>query len=203
MGVLEGVAISGPWANGPRFVGPGVTSLCGALQRRRTDNPVLPGSPRVPLVELFENRDYRGSTHFFFDVGHGNYLAYFDFPGLDLGAYREVVGGTPSHRYFGKPANSGNGSWPSWRRPESKPICERFLGLLCRARWRAAQLLSYPLNDMYGTIVGRGPVGTITRGKVPAHGSARAIVKTEVAWWARGDRSSTAEVQPRGRCTPR
>ena len=38
-----------------------------------------------PLVELFENRDYRGSTHFFFDVGHGNYLAYFDFPGLDLG----------------------------------------------------------------------------------------------------------------------
>src|ERR1039458_4180181 len=24
-----------------------------------------------PLVELFENRDYRGSTHFFFDVGHG------------------------------------------------------------------------------------------------------------------------------------
>jgi Glyoxalase/Bleomycin resistance protein/Dioxygenase superfamily len=33
-----------------------------------------------PLVELFENRDYRGSTHFFFDVGHGNYLAYFDFP---------------------------------------------------------------------------------------------------------------------------
>ncbi len=46
-----------------------------------------------PLAELFENRDYRGSTHFFFDVGHGNYLAYFDFPGLDLGEYREVLGG--------------------------------------------------------------------------------------------------------------
>src|ERR1700688_2892810 len=46
-----------------------------------------------PLVELFENRDYRGSTHFFFDVGHGNYLAYFDFPGLDLGQYRELLGG--------------------------------------------------------------------------------------------------------------
>src|SRR5580704_4656150 len=46
-----------------------------------------------PLVELFENRDYRGSTHFFFDVGHGNYLAYFDFPGLDLGPYGEVLGG--------------------------------------------------------------------------------------------------------------
>ena len=46
-----------------------------------------------PLVELFENRDYRGSTHFFFDVGHDNYLAYFDFPGLELGEYREVLGG--------------------------------------------------------------------------------------------------------------
>src|SRR6202140_4758744 len=51
------------------------------------------GLLEFPLVELFENRDYRGSTHFFFDVGHGNYLAYFDFPGLDLGPYREVLGG--------------------------------------------------------------------------------------------------------------
>lgn len=46
-----------------------------------------------PLVEMFENRDYRGSTHFFFDIGHGNTLACFDFPGLDLGSYREVLGG--------------------------------------------------------------------------------------------------------------
>lgn len=46
-----------------------------------------------PLVELFENRDYEGSTHFFFDVGNGNTLAYFDFPGLDLGDYAEVLGG--------------------------------------------------------------------------------------------------------------
>jgi catechol 2,3-dioxygenase-like lactoylglutathione lyase family enzyme len=46
-----------------------------------------------PLVELFENRDYQGSTHFFFDVGNGNLLAFFDFPGLDLASYREVLGG--------------------------------------------------------------------------------------------------------------
>ena len=46
-----------------------------------------------PLVELVENRDYKGSTHFFFDIGHGNALAFFDFPGLDLGAYQEVLGG--------------------------------------------------------------------------------------------------------------
>jgi catechol 2,3-dioxygenase-like lactoylglutathione lyase family enzyme len=46
-----------------------------------------------PLVELFENRDYKGSTHLFFDLGHDNTLAFFDFPGLDLGPYREVLGG--------------------------------------------------------------------------------------------------------------
>ena len=37
-----------------------------------------------PLVELFENRDYEGSSHFFFDIGAGNMLAFFDFPGLGL-----------------------------------------------------------------------------------------------------------------------
>ena len=46
-----------------------------------------------PLTELFENRDYQGSTHFFFDIGHGNALAFFDLPGLDLGPYAEVLGG--------------------------------------------------------------------------------------------------------------
>ncbi len=46
-----------------------------------------------PLTELFENRDYHGSTHFFFDIGHENALAFFDFPGLDVGPYAEVLGG--------------------------------------------------------------------------------------------------------------
>ena len=46
-----------------------------------------------PLTELFENRDYHGSTHFFFDIGNGNALAFFDFPGLELGPYQEVLGG--------------------------------------------------------------------------------------------------------------
>ena len=46
-----------------------------------------------PLIEMFENRDYAGSTHFFFDIGAGNALAYFDLPGLDLGPYAEVLGG--------------------------------------------------------------------------------------------------------------
>ena len=46
-----------------------------------------------PLTEMFENRDYQGSTHFFFDIGNGNLLAFFDFPGLDVGPYAEVLGG--------------------------------------------------------------------------------------------------------------
>lgn len=50
------------------------------------------GVLEFPLTELFENRDYQGSTHFFFDVGNGNALAFFDFPGLDLGPYAEVLG---------------------------------------------------------------------------------------------------------------
>ncbi|MEI4272038.1 VOC family protein [Klenkia sp. LSe6-5] len=46
-----------------------------------------------PLTELIDNRDYPGSSHFFFDIGHENLLAFFDFPGLDLGPYAEVLGG--------------------------------------------------------------------------------------------------------------
>ena len=46
-----------------------------------------------PLAELIENRDYPGSSHFFFDIGNKNLLAFFDLPGLDLGPYAEVLGG--------------------------------------------------------------------------------------------------------------
>ncbi|GHE10456.1 glyoxalase [Klenkia taihuensis] len=46
-----------------------------------------------PLTELIDNRDYPGSTHFFFDIGHENLLAFFDFPGLPVGPYAEVLGG--------------------------------------------------------------------------------------------------------------
>ncbi|MDI9917741.1 VOC family protein [Rhodococcus sp. IEGM 1379] len=46
-----------------------------------------------PLTELIENRDYPGSSHFFFDIGNSNLLAFFDFPGLDVGPYQEVLGG--------------------------------------------------------------------------------------------------------------
>ncbi|MGH3314482.1 MAG: VOC family protein [Streptomyces sp.] len=46
-----------------------------------------------PLVEIVENRDYRGSTHFFFDIGNGNLLGFFDFPGHDHPPFSETLGG--------------------------------------------------------------------------------------------------------------
>lgn len=46
-----------------------------------------------PLTEMFENRDLPGSTHFFFDIGNGNALAFFDLPGVDPRPYAEVLGG--------------------------------------------------------------------------------------------------------------
>jgi catechol 2,3-dioxygenase-like lactoylglutathione lyase family enzyme len=46
-----------------------------------------------PLIDMFENRDLPGSTHFFFDVGNGNTVAFFDLPGVDVGSYAEVFGG--------------------------------------------------------------------------------------------------------------
>jgi glyoxylase I family protein len=45
-----------------------------------------------PLVELVENRDYAGSSHFFFDIGNRNLLGFFDFPGLDSPPWVETIG---------------------------------------------------------------------------------------------------------------
>ena len=45
-----------------------------------------------PLVELVENRDYSGSSHFFFDIGNRNLLGFFDFPGHGHQDYLETIG---------------------------------------------------------------------------------------------------------------
>jgi catechol 2,3-dioxygenase-like lactoylglutathione lyase family enzyme len=67
-----------------------VAVLCADVERTiRFYQDVL----EFPLTEIFENRDYKGSNHFFFDIGNGNLLAFFDFPGLDLSPYAEVLGG--------------------------------------------------------------------------------------------------------------
>jgi catechol 2,3-dioxygenase-like lactoylglutathione lyase family enzyme len=67
-----------------------VALLCSDVERTiRFYQEVL----EFPLTEIVENRDYAGSNHFFFDIGNGNLLAFFDLPGLDLGPYAEVLGG--------------------------------------------------------------------------------------------------------------
>ena len=67
-----------------------VALLCSDVERTvRFYQEIL----EFPLTEIFENRDYAGSNHFFFDIGNDNLLAFFDLPGLDLGPYAEVLGG--------------------------------------------------------------------------------------------------------------
>lgn len=107
-----------------------------------------------PLVELFENRDYRGSTHLFFDVGHDNYLAYFDFPGLDLGAYAEVLGGLHHIAISVTPDR--------WVRLVAKldaaGIETQIVGdasvYFAGPDGERLELVALALNDMYGTVVG-------------------------------------------------
>jgi len=70
------------------------------------------GLLEFPLTDLFQNRDYAGSTHFFFDIGNGNALAFFDFPGLGLDEYAEVLGG---HHHLAISMERSN-----WERMRSK-----------------------------------------------------------------------------------
>jgi len=107
-----------------------------------------------PLFELFENRDYQGSTHFFFDLGNGNALAFFDLPGLDLGPYAEVLGGlhhlaisVPPDRWTRLKANLDaagidyahvDGSSLYFHGPDGERL----------------ELISDPLGEMYGRVLG-------------------------------------------------
>lgn len=106
-----------------------------------------------PLTELFENRDYAGSTHFFFDIGNGNLLAFFDFPGLNLGDYAEVLGGLHHiaisveperwerlHQNLdaaGVPSQEVSGSSLYFRGPDGERL----------------EIIKDPLRQMYGTTV--------------------------------------------------
>ena len=112
------------------------------------------GLLEFPLTELFENRDYKGSTHFFFDIGHGNSLAFFDFPGLDLGDYAEVLGGLHHIAISTEPEN--------WRRLKAKldeagvPY-DHISGSSLYFRdpdGARLELISDPLGEMYGHHVG-------------------------------------------------
>ncbi|MFD7709651.1 VOC family protein [Streptomyces sp. NPDC059785] len=106
-----------------------------------------------PLTEVVENRDYRGSTHFFFDLGHGNLLAFFDFPGLDLGPYAEVLGGLHHLAVSVDP--------DTWRHLRDRLAAagvsyqeESGTSLYFRdPDGTRVELLAEPLGEMYGTSV--------------------------------------------------
>ena len=106
-----------------------------------------------PLVELVENRDYPGSSHFFFDLGNQTLLGFFDFPGLDLGPYAEVLGGLhhiaisvePSRwehlkaklEAAGVPTHHMSGASLYFQGPDGERL----------------EIISDPLKEMYGTTV--------------------------------------------------
>jgi catechol 2,3-dioxygenase-like lactoylglutathione lyase family enzyme len=107
-----------------------------------------------PLTELFENRDYPGSTHFFFDIGNGNSRAFFDFPGLDLEPYREVLGG---HHHLAISVEPER--WEQLRANLDAAGVET-LNLSGSSLYFSGpdgerlELISDPLGEMYGTKVG-------------------------------------------------
>jgi len=108
------------------------------------------GLLEFPLTELFENRDYVGSTHFFFDIGNGNALAFFDFPGLGLPDYGEVLGG---HHHLAISVSREN-----WERLENKldvaGIAHHVVAdtsiYFAGPDGERLELISDPLGEMYG-----------------------------------------------------
>lgn len=106
-----------------------------------------------PLTELFENRDYEGSTHFFFDIGNGNALAFFDFPGLGLEDYSEVLGG---HHHLAISVTREN--WEMLKGKLSDAGVETFeLGntslYFAGPDGERLELIADPLGEMYGSAV--------------------------------------------------
>jgi catechol 2,3-dioxygenase-like lactoylglutathione lyase family enzyme len=106
-----------------------------------------------PLTELIENRDYAGSSHFFFDIGNGNLLAFFDFPGLDVGPYAEVLGGLHHMAISVEPTR-----WDELvaRLAEAGVEHEVHSGVSVYFRdpdGARIELISDPLGEMYGTQV--------------------------------------------------
>ena len=106
-----------------------------------------------PLTDIFENRDYKGSNHFFFDIGNGNLLAFFDFPGLDLGPYAEVLGGLHHMAISVEPAK--------WERLKAK-LDDAGVPYQMESRTSIyfrdpdgtrMELIADPLGEMYGTKV--------------------------------------------------
>ena len=106
-----------------------------------------------PLTEIFENRDYKGSNHFFFDVGNRNLLAFFDLPGLDLGPYAEVLGGLHHIALSVEPER-----WVRLRANLDRAGVDYQMESGTSVYFRdpdgaRLELIADPLGEMYGTVV--------------------------------------------------
>jgi len=106
-----------------------------------------------PLTDMFENRDLQGSTHFFFDIGNGNALAFFDLPGVDPGPYAEVLGGLHHLAISVEPTR--------WKHLKDKLDAASIPYVHIDGSsiyffdpdGARIELISDPLGEMYGTIV--------------------------------------------------
>ena len=108
------------------------------------------GLLEFPLTEIIENRDYPGSTHFFFDIGNGNTLAFFDFPGLELTPYAEVFGG---HHHLAISVEPEQWVVLRGRLAEAAVPVHEVGGVslyLSGPDGERIELLSDPLGEMYG-----------------------------------------------------
>ena len=106
-----------------------------------------------PLTDLFENRDYRGSTHFFFDIGNGNALAFFDLPGLDLGPYAEVLGGLHHLAISVTPEQWAAARQRLMAAGVHTDVVSEVSMYFRDPDGTRLELLSDPLGEMYGNIV--------------------------------------------------
>src|SRR5262245_37774742 len=127
-----------------------VAVLCSDVERTIRFYQELLG---FPLTDIFENRDYKGSNHFFFDIGNGNLLAFFDFPGLDLGPYAEVLGGL-HHLAISVPPEE-------WEKAKAR-LDEAGVGYQLESGTSMyfrdpdgarLELIADPLGEMYGMVV--------------------------------------------------
>ena len=107
-----------------------------------------------PLTELFENRDYAGSTHFFFDIGNGNSLAFFDFPGLALDQYRECLGGLHHLAISVEPSRWEHLKAKLDDRKVEYVVISGSSLYLSGPDGERLELISDPLGQMYGQPVG-------------------------------------------------
>ncbi|MEZ5176788.1 MAG: VOC family protein [Acidimicrobiales bacterium] len=122
------------------------------LPRRAHHDRLLPGPPRVPLTELFENRDYQGSTHFSSTSATATPSPSSTCRGLDLGPYAEVPGGLAHLAISVEPER-----WAHLKaKLDDRGIAYAHIdgtSIYSGPDGERIELIADPLGEMYGSIV--------------------------------------------------